>query len=292
MPVPDQIEAFHGARIQHGPYNRRIYLMSLGTADPEHLPTQLANFAKQRGYGKVFAKVPAQATPRFLAADYRREAVIPGFYAGREDADLLGLYLDPSRAEESQETLLRNVLESAREKAKPSAEALPSGAAPSPPRDLPPETALCACNEADVPAMARIYGEVFPSYPFPIDTPEYLLDTMRTHVDYFGVRNRNGDLIALASAEMAPQNSNVEMTDFATLPEARGDGLAVHLLRRMESAMNHRGMHTAYTIARAVSYGMNITFARCGYAYGGTLTNNTNIGGNIESMNIWHKPLR
>lgn len=30
---------------------------------------------------------------------------------------------------------------------------------------------------------------------------------------------------------------------------------------------------------------------RCGYTCAGTLTNNTNIGGRIESMNIWHKPL-
>ena len=291
MPIPDQIEDFHGARIQHGPYNRRIYLMNLGTADPEHLPAQLANFAKQRGYGKVFAKVPARVTPRFLAADYRREAGIPGFFSGREDADLLGLYLEPSRAEEHREDLLRNVLESAREKAQTASQPTPEPAPSSTP-DLPPETALCACNEADVTAMARIYGEVFPSSPFPIDTPEYLLDTMRTHVDYFGVRNRNGDLVALASAEMDPENSNVEMTDFATLSDARGHGFAVHLLRRMENAMTQRGMHTAYTIARAVSYGMNITFARCGYAYGGTLTNNTNISGTIESMNIWHKPLR
>ncbi|MFH1725408.1 MAG: putative beta-lysine N-acetyltransferase, partial [Elusimicrobiota bacterium] len=45
------------------------------------------------------------------------------------------------------------------------------------------------------------------------------------------------------------------------------------------------------TIARAVSFGMNIAFARVGYSFGGTLWNNTNISGNIESMNIWHKRL-
>ena len=36
---------------------------------------------------------------------------------------------------------------------------------------------------------------------------------------------------------------------------------------------------------------MNITFARQGYAFSGTLYNNTNISGNLESMNVWHKPL-
>jgi len=50
-------------------------------------------------------------------------------------------------------------------------------------------------------------------------------------------------------------------------------------------------MQRAYTIARALSAGMNVTFARAGYDYGGTLTNNTNICGQIESMNVWYKPL-
>jgi hypothetical protein len=36
---------------------------------------------------------------------------------------------------------------------------------------------------------------------------------------------------------------------------------------------------------------MNITFAKAGYAYGGRLHNNTNIAGNIESMNVWYKSL-
>jgi hypothetical protein len=36
---------------------------------------------------------------------------------------------------------------------------------------------------------------------------------------------------------------------------------------------------------------MNITFAKNGYEYAGTLKNNTNISGNIESMNVWYKHL-
>ncbi len=35
--------------------------------------------------------------------------------------------------------------------------------------------------------------------------------------------------------------------------------------------------------------GMNITFAKTGYTYAGTLINNTNISGRLESMNVWYK---
>ncbi|MEZ4485255.1 MAG: hypothetical protein R2864_11955 [Syntrophotaleaceae bacterium] len=34
---------------------------------------------------------------------------------------------------------------------------------------------------------------------------------------------------------------------------------------------------------------MNITFAKHGYSYGGTLTNNTQISGDLESMVVWYK---
>ena len=36
---------------------------------------------------------------------------------------------------------------------------------------------------------------------------------------------------------------------------------------------------------------MNITFAKLGYDFGGTLTRNTQISGDLESMNVWYKPL-
>ncbi len=81
------------------------------------------------------------------------------------------------------------------------------------------------------------------------------------------------------------------MTDFATLPKWRGKGFAQCLLLHMEKTMKRRGIKTAYTIARAMSAGMNVTFSRAGYRFGGRLKNNTNISGNIESMNVWYKQL-
>ena len=98
-------------------------------------------------------------------------------------------------------------------------------------------------------------------------------------------------LAAISSCEMDIQSENVEMTDFATLPDYRSRGLASFLLAEMESEMKRRGIVMAYTIARTESYGMNITFGKHGYRYTGTLVNNTNISGGIESMNVWYKPL-
>ncbi len=72
---------------------------------------------------------------------------------------------------------------------------------------------------------------------------------------------------------------------------ALGNGYALFLLIHMEQEMTRLGFRTAYTIARAQSTGMNITFAKLNYDHGGTLVNNTNISGQIESMNVWYKAL-
>ncbi|MDD4426034.1 MAG: hypothetical protein PHS40_08920 [Mariniphaga sp.] len=59
----------------------------------------------------------------------------------------------------------------------------------------------------------------------------------------------------------------------------------------MEQEMRKAGIINAYTIARLAEPGMNKTFMNAGYKFSGTLVNNTQIAGSIESMNIFYKPL-
>jgi putative beta-lysine N-acetyltransferase len=81
------------------------------------------------------------------------------------------------------------------------------------------------------------------------------------------------------------------MTGFATLPDYRGHGFAGYLLRRMEGEIRSLGVRTAFAIARARSCPANITFARAGYTYAGTLADSVNICGSLEDMNVWYRPL-
>jgi putative beta-lysine N-acetyltransferase len=113
---------------------------------------------------------------------------------------------------------------------------------------------------------------------------------MEANVIYFCLEDK-GIMVALASAEMDRIGENVEMTDFATIPAWRGKGCATLLLGHMEQEMRKSDIKTAYTIARAGSAGMNITFARQGYRFAGRLINNTGISGSIESMNVWYHSL-
>ena len=141
-----------------------------------------------------------------------------------------------------------------------------------------------------------IYRKTFVTYPFPINDPEYIRKTMNENFIYFSIM-RNNRIVALSSSEMDNNLQNAEMTDFATLPEYQGKGLAQYLLYKMEDEMRRRNVQLVYTISRAMSYEINILFAKMGYSYGGTLWNNTNISietvsNNNESMNVWYKDIK
>jgi len=278
--MSDIIETLGRSRIQHGTFNNRVYLMKLSRGDlPEILP-RLNRLARTRNYGKIFAKVPDSAKDCFTREGYVAEAAIPNFYQGREDVLFFGKYLKEERRLEKKKDLVKKVLAAAKAKAG-------EGNGP----QLGESFHARAASKEDVMSMAEVYGKVFATYPFPIQDPAYLKNTMDQNVAYFGIWHGNR-LAALSSAEMDLQGQNAEMTDFATLPEYRGQGLANFLLAGMEEYLGDKGIKTSYTIARAYSFGMNITFAKLGYAFSGTLTNNTNIFGGLESMNVWHKPIQ
>lgn len=270
-----------GALLQHGASNDRIYLMDLGTAEAAALVGKLLQLANERGYGKIFAKIPERNSPPFVKAGFSVEAKAEQLYHGEENGVFLGYYLEEDRAEESLEKEYDAVCDLALDR---QSEDTKTGESPS--------DTLRQCEPADAPAMAKLYQRVFTSYPFPIDDPDFIVRSMNEGTIYAGVE-LDGEFVALASAECSfqPDRLYAEMTDFATLPDARGNGFAMQLLTFLEHEIQLRGIRTAYTIARAISAGMNVTFAKSGYRYGGRLRNNTDISGKIESMNVWFKTL-
>lgn len=276
----DAIEQLGDSIIQHGTVNDRAYVMKVGKTDCGKIVDFVVSLARRKGYSKVFAKAPTFARDKFLDRGFVEEAKIPEFFRGKGDGFFMSRFFSAERKEEKQPELVSQVLEIAEQKAGTMEEAaLPSG------------LSFQTMEKHDVEEMARLYRQVFASYPFPIQDPDYLAQTMDENVIYFGIRDED-KLIAVSSAEIDYAGQNAEMTDFATLPEARGLGLATFLLARMEEGIRRLGIKTAYTIARAYSFGMNITFAKHDYIYAGPLVNNTQISGDLQSMNVWHKRLR
>ncbi len=277
--MTDQMATFGRSKIQHGKHSNRAYLMSLAHADLPEIVPYLDRLAITRGYSKIFAKIPATAKKTFVENGYDAEAAIPDFFRGEEKVLFMGKYFSPDRMREKNPEIVEQTLELALEKPPLSGEPT-----------LEPHLSCRQMRPEDTAEMAKLYRQVFATYPFPIHDAAYLQQTMTTNVIYFGIWE-DDSLIALASAEIDRHGENAEMTDFATRPDCRGRGLANYLLAQAESAVEKLGIKTAHTIARAYSPGMNITFARNGYTFSGTLTHNTQISGKLESMNVWYKAL-
>lgn len=276
--MPDVIDHIHGCVVQHGALNDRVYLMRLNPEALSLIVPVLDALAEEKGYGKIIAKIPTNAWRPFQTVGYAQEALIPAFFRGRSDALFVAKYLSPEREDLSPSETAYSYLNLIRN-----------------PTTATGKTAasigdLTMCAQANAGEMSAIYGRMFRSYPFPIQDPTYLKRSMTTGVVYWGIRVR-GRLVSLAATEFDRHQQTAEMTDFATLPAWRGKGMAGRLLSHMEDHARRMQIKTVYSIARAKSLGMNLVLKTGDYLYAGFLKNNTQIGGSIESMIVWYKPL-
>ena len=275
----DKIEEIGKSIIQHGKFNNRIYLLKLDPEDNGEIISDLEQLASQEGYSKIFCKIHSGALPFFLIRGYTIEAYVPRFYDGKTDCLMVSRFLDEERSRPPLDELklFSEWLEIGENSVNNS---ITNNSA---------QYELCNLDINDIIPITEVFKQVFETYPFPVHDPDYILDTMRKNkAKYFGIRDAD-KLIAVSTADIDIKGKNAEMTDFAVLPEYRGSRLAYRLLLLMEENIKSDGIKTAYTIARLREPGMNKTFIRAGYKYSGTLVNNTNIGGNIESMNIFYK---
>jgi putative beta-lysine N-acetyltransferase len=257
--------------------NSRIQVLHYHARDPRAMVLGLLSEARRRGFGKIFLKAPDFDREPLEAVGMVGEATIAGYFSG-QPAFVMSLFVREDRMEQPFAAEQEEILSAIRSRT----------ADPSLP-ELPPDYAMTVATPADAGDLARLYGAVFASYPFPITDPEYLRSTMESHVVYRIIRDGDGDLVAAASAETCRTFANAEMTDFATLPNQRGLGLAQHLLAALEGDMLGWSIPNLYTIARARSAGMNRVFYNRGYELTGTLVNNCHIAGRFEDMHVWCK---
>jgi putative beta-lysine N-acetyltransferase len=268
------------AQVLFSPLNQRIQVLSYAAQDARLMVSDFENAARTVGFGKVFLKAPVSDRARLEEAGMCAEATIEGYFDG-QPAVVMSLFINDERRQRPHAQEEDAILEKIR--ARPADSSVPA---------LPAGYQMFTGGLRDAQEIARLYGEVFASYPFPITDPEYIGSTMRSNVLYRIVRDAGGVLVGAASAETSPELRNAEMTDFATLPNQRGLGLAQHILAALENDMAERSILNLYTIARARSAGMNRVFYNREYALTGTLVNNCHIAGQFEDMHVWCKTLR
>lgn len=264
------------SKISHTTESNRVYLMHLHNDDFPGIIDYLEELTNKFKYTKILAKVPSNLAPSFLNSGYSIEAFIPLFFKGETDVLFMSKYKDAERKIE--ESIL---LESFQQ----IFETTPSVNN----KNKDTNYTIRELGVGDIDNMIKVFKKVFATYPFPIFESSFLKKSMHQKATrYFGAFYQE-NLIAISSSECDYIEKNAEMTDFAILSEHRKKGLSIALLSFMEEELTKNSFTTFYTISRLKSLSMNKTFYNKNYKYTGTLIKNTQISGNIESMNVWYK---
>ncbi|MBN1459396.1 MAG: GNAT family N-acetyltransferase [Armatimonadetes bacterium] len=262
------------------PHNARVKLLGVtatSLAEGALSAVQAAWSEHPGSFTKLTACAPAGEDRRWRGLGFRREAIIRGFFADGAPAHLWASYANLARAANPRRSSQDEIVKLAAGK-EPRDVQLPAGY-----RDAP-------AGERWTGAIAQLLGQTFSQYPSSLRESD-LRARIHTGSSVFRVIfDEGGELAAVASAEIDHRRKHAEMTDCATRPSKRGQGLMSYLLASLERELwEQLRIGDLYTLARAEEVGMNRVFARLGYVYTGRLTNNCRMPGGWESMNVWCK---
>lgn len=259
-------------------YSQRVKIIDYEASELENLILKVRWLAEANGFDKIICMASRRDWQVFLRYGYVLEAVLE-YYLSGEDAFVVSKFRSQERL--TSKCLMEEILLIERVMS-----------VPIEPRtyEQPPGYELRMARPGDVQELLALYQSIFETYPSPLIYSSYL-ETVFQKDTLFVVATRNGRIVSAASAELYPHLKAAELTDCATLREARGLGLMRHLLEMLEHELARRDYICAYTMARAKSYGMNNVFYRLDYEFTGRLINNCDIYGAYEDMNIWVKRL-
>lgn len=258
-------------------FNERIK-MEKYRGNAEKIMLELEKLAKENRFTKAFIKIHPEDWQLFLSRGYVTEAIFTDYYSGR-DAYSMGFYFDLERKTSDYWVMEDDTLLQVKEL--PQKVELPKA---------PEAYKIRKATVEDAVALSELYKAVFEIYPTPVSNPTYLKQVM-TEDTVFYVAEKDGIIVSAASAEMNKEFFNAEITDCATLQSHRKHGLMKIIIDRLEADLYEQQIFCAYSIARALSFGMNAVFHQRGYNYTGRLTKNCKIYDKFEDMNVWIKDL-
>jgi putative beta-lysine N-acetyltransferase len=215
---------------------------------------------------------------KLLSIGFELEGIINGYFNG-SDNYIMTCYKENERRTSTSWLQEDLIIQSIREKGRKTDEP-----------KLPGEYCVRKARTEDAAMLAQLYNNVFPIYPTPMNNPDYVTKMMNGGTIFYVVECNN-QLVSAASAEVNSSLHNAEITDCATLPQHRKFGLLKRLMVELEKELKDAGIYCAFSLARALSYGMNAALFQLDYQYNGRLTNNCYIFDKIEDMNVWVKDL-
>lgn len=260
-------------------YNQRIKIIDYRATDFHAMILKIRMIAEANGFDKIICMASRKDWQQFLQHGYVLEAVLK-YYLKGEDAFVVSKFRSQERL--TSKCLMEEILLLE--------EIIGQDNTSHDVKLLPQEVSIRLAKEQDIPELLNLYQSIFESYPSPLMHESYLEMVFQKET-LFAVATENGKILAAASAELNIPMRAAELTDCATYKEARGRSLMSHILQFLEKELLKREFISAYTMARARSFGMNNVFYRLNYEFLGRLINNCDIYGDYEDMNIWVKEL-
>lgn len=267
------------AKISLDYQNQRIRVLDYEGKNLKELVLNLRELAEKNQFDKIIFMAKEDDWESFLTHGYNLEAIIKYYHQG-ENAYVMSKFRSQERLtspKQMDETLLIETLME------------------NPPQvnhqSLPEGHEIRLATREEIPALAKLYGRVFESYPTPLGHTEYIEKVFEVS-SLFSVVTYEEEIVAAASAEFLSKLKSAEITDCATHPDHRKKGLMTVIVQFLEDELRKRDYICSFSMARAKSYGMNQIFYNLNYQYMGRLINQCDIFGDFEDMNIWAKKLR
>lgn len=258
------------------PTNQRMRLNRY-QGDIQEILSYLEDVAQKQGLTKSICLVKEADIESFMAYGYVIEAISKWYFQGIH-AYVLCKYFSVKRHdmsfEQEENDILLLIGKQVLEPRKPLKEGFVARRA----------------TVEDAPALSEVYTQCFEVYPTPLKEISYIEKCIQGDT-IFQVVTFEGKVVSAASAEMNSREKNAELTDCATLPEFRKYGLIRYLLYLLEEEMRTMGYVSIYSIARALSFGMNKALYQEDFQYTGRLCMNCYIFDKLEDMNLWVKKL-
>lgn len=234
--------------------------------------------AQEYGFTKVILKARQEDISALMAHGFMLEGIFKRYYNGNA-AYCMALYFTNERRTSDdwmkEDGILQEIIGMPRCIEK---------------RQIPEKYSMRFAVLEDAHELANLYDTIFKTYPTPMNDVNYIKKVIEEGT-IFSVIQYDGTIVSAASAEVNLIYHNAELTDCATISEHRQHGFMKVLIAALEQELIKRNIYCAYSIARALSMGMNAVFHQLGYEYGGRLTKNCNIWNKYEDMNIWVKDL-
>ncbi|WP_419212642.1 GNAT family N-acetyltransferase [Maribacter sp. X9] len=276
----EKIETIEGALVYHGNMHNRIYFSEAKEVDLGILVPKMKELAKSKKYEKILSKAPERSMDVLTSNGFTVEAKIPGLYNGTIDGYFLADYVNEDRHIKDEKSLktITSVKTIALAANKPQTDSHFEMAAELTIRKLTPN---------DFDQLEDLHKKAYKYHPNQIKDVAYFTHLAALNHEFYGLFEKDQLLVSTILA-VHKEEANMEIVDFITHPDYRGQNLSYFLVQHIKEKKVNSWCKTIYTMVRATSYGLNITFSKHGFVLAGTLTNNCMVRDTLESMNVWY----